>query len=82
MAGQAETAVYMQTHADGSDLRRRAKPQNPCKGCYFFGGKAEAVKCCNYYLITGKRRPCDVGAGCTVRKDGHQSRKPLKASKK
>lgn len=22
---------------------------------------------CNYYLETGKRRPCECGAGCTVR---------------
>lgn len=41
--------------------------KNPCEGCYFFGGRWETSKCCNYYLITGIRRPCPPGRGCTVR---------------
>lgn len=38
-----------------------------CKGCYFFSGGFEGVRLCNYYLMTGKRRPCPAGVGCTVK---------------
>lgn len=82
MAGTTEDLILVQNHAAGSSLRHKAKAQNPCEGCYFYGGKARAVKCCNYYLITGKRRPCDVGDDCTVRKDGKNTRKAPTTSKK
>lgn len=79
MAGRSEDLHLMQNHAVGSDLRHKIKPANPCKGCCYYGGKAETVKCCNYYLITGVRRPCDAGNACTVRKDGTQDkRKPVR----
>ena len=70
MGGTREDLILLQDHAAGLDLRRKVREQHPCKGCYYFGGKQEYVKSCNYYLITGTRRPCDAGAGCTVRKDG------------
>ena len=46
-----------------------------------FGGP-ESVKSCNFYLITGIRRPCDAGESCTVRKDGAQSRRKPASIKK
>lgn len=39
-----------------------------CKGCIYRGGQSGLIKCCNYYLITNKRRPCPAGDGCTVRR--------------
>lgn len=66
-----EDFALMQNHADGSDLRHK---KHPCDGCYYFGGKQAYVKCCNYYLVTGNRRPCEAGEGCIVRKDGRRQR--------
>lgn len=47
--------------------------KHPCDGCYYFGGRWETVKCCNYFLITGQRRPCPTGKDCVVRKDGERT---------
>lgn len=38
----------------------------PCQGCRFLG-TAGPFGCCNYLIITGKRRPCKGGAMCTVK---------------
>lgn len=38
-----------------------------CCKCRFYIGWCCDTKLCNYYLMTGKRRPCDPGTGCTVR---------------
>lgn len=38
-----------------------------CQKCIYYVVASYEVLCCNYYLITGKRRPCDPGTGCTVR---------------
>lgn len=52
--------------------------KHPCDGCYYFGGRWEVVKCCNYYLITNQRRPCPPGEGCIVRQGGErESRKAM-----
>lgn len=57
--------------------------KNPCEGCYFFGGRWETSKCCNYYLLTGQRRPSPPGQACTVRKDKESvRRKSVKETKK
>ena len=40
---------------------------NYCEGCIHFRGDFEINRCCNYYLDTGKRRPCAFGDGCTVK---------------
>jgi hypothetical protein len=69
MATGENNFAHLQNLAGGTDLRREQRRKNPCTGCYYYGGKAETVKCCNYYLITGRRRPCDAGLECTVRKD-------------
>lgn len=79
MAEKSEDFIYLQNPADGTDRRRKKKTESPCKGCFYYGGKTEYVKSCNYYLITGNRRPCDVGCGCTVRMDSvNVRRKSLK----
>ena len=70
MRGREENLTLTQDHVAGSSLRHEKRVCHPCDGCFFFGGKQEYVKSCNYYLITGNRRPCDAGEGCTVRKDG------------
>lgn len=49
--------------------------KNPCEGCYFFGGRWETSKCCNYYLLTGQRRPSPAGDACTVRRDKESVRR-------
>ena len=38
-----------------------------CLDCKFFGGHSEFECCCNYLLMTNKRRPCPPGIGCTVK---------------
>lgn len=38
-----------------------------CWKCIYCMTLSGAYKTCDYYLITGKRRPCDPGKGCTVR---------------
>ena len=45
---------------------------HPCTGCYFFEGYNRFSACCNYFLITGKRRPCNPGTDCVVRRDGKE----------
>ena len=47
----------------------------PCKGCAYWCGGPTTIKTCDYMLITGKRRPCPPGEGCTVKK--REKRKPL-----
>ncbi len=37
-----------------------------CKGCAYLGD-TYGGKSCDYLYITGRRRPCPVGKGCTVR---------------
>ena len=44
--------------------------KHPCEGCYYHQGYNRFSACCNYFLITGQRRPCPTGKDCTVRKDG------------
>lgn len=41
---------------------------HPCDGCGHFYGIYENNRCCNYIFDTGRPRPCEPGAGCTVRK--------------
>ncbi len=55
------------------------KKNHPCQGCYYYGGNSDAVKCCSYYLITGIRRPCPAGEGCTVKKTRQQVRAEILA---
>ena len=40
-----------------------------CDGCDYFGGYNRFSACCNYFLITGKRRPCPTGKECIVRSE-------------
>lgn len=81
MAETKDDFICLQVPADGTGRRHKGKAENPCKGCFYCGGKTEYVKSCNYYLITGKRRPCEAGEGCTVKLDSMKARrKPLKVS--
>lgn len=41
-----------------------------CRRCMYYinlSGGLRGLKCCNYLIMTDKRRPCDPGKGCTVR---------------
>lgn len=54
------------------------QPKHYCEGCLYYGGRYASSRCCNYCLITGKRRPCEAGEGCNVRRDGKgNGRKPM-----
>jgi len=48
---------------------------HPCKGCGYFYGAYENTRCCNYIFHTGHPRPCEPGAGCTVRKESPEGEK-------
>lgn len=43
--------------------------KHPCEGCDYYGGYNRFSACCNYFLITGKRRPCPTGKECIVRSE-------------
>lgn len=36
-----------------------------CLTCIYFQGGADSACMCHYLLITGERRNCDPGKGCT-----------------
>lgn len=72
----------MPDRTDGTSRRHEVKTEHPCNGCFYYGGKTVVVKCCNYYLITGKRRPCEAGEFCTVRRDSGQTRRKAMTVKK
>ena len=38
-----------------------------CDDCFYYRHVTESTKCCNYIFVTGHKRPCDPGTGCTVR---------------
>lgn len=38
-----------------------------CGDCYYVGHIGWKTYCCDYYLITGTRRPCPAGEDCTVK---------------
>lgn len=43
-----------------------------CEGCKYYGlvGSGGRQKACHYILIERKKRPCDPGEGCGVRREG------------
>lgn len=45
--------------------REQAKMIEPCRGCFYLSIYSY---CCDYMLLTGQRRPCKPGKGCTVKK--------------
>lgn len=45
-----------------------------CAKCIYSTGGADWGHICNYYLETGKRRPCPPGTGCTVKSTGKKIR--------
>ena len=38
-----------------------------CHDCKYFYGNTDFDVCCNYIFVTGRRRPCPPGDGCTVK---------------
>lgn len=65
--------------ADGTDHGCEAKqPGVGCPGCLHWYGAY--LKCCNYIFDVGKRRPCEPGEGCTVKRP-IRSRSELKLRK-
>lgn len=45
-----------------------------CKGCAY-AALLSGAWCCDYLSMTGHRRPCLPGEGCTVRKEGDLTKK-------
>lgn len=45
-----------------------------CKGCAY-AVRLSGTWCCDYLSVTGHRRPCPLGEGCTVRKEGDLTKK-------
>lgn len=45
-----------------------------CKGCAY-AALLSGMWCCDYLSMTGHRRPCPPGEGCTVRKEGDLTKK-------
>lgn len=43
-----------------------------CKDCVFSTRLCGDALCCDYYLITGVRRPCLARSGCAVKKKGRR----------
>lgn len=48
----------------------------------YFGGMTVEVRCCNYFLMTGRKRPCEAGKGCKVRKEGGREKRKAMTVKK
>jgi hypothetical protein len=47
-----------------------------CHNCIYFGGHGDPNWCCcNYFLLTDKRRPCPPGKGCTVKQKAKRKMK-------
>lgn len=48
------------------------KPCKKCRKCYYGGpvnigyGEVFPLYSCDYFILTGARRPCPAGADCTV----------------
>ncbi|WP_297301122.1 hypothetical protein [uncultured Oscillibacter sp.] len=45
-----------------------------CKGCAY-AALLSGAWCCDYLSMTGHRRPCPPGEGCTVRKEGYLTKR-------
>ena len=72
---------------DDALMGRRQRPQDgpvvgpSCVGCRYVGyfcsqsAYKEIPEFCEYILITGHRRPCPAGPGCTARKEGGRKRR-------
>lgn len=43
-----------------------------CRGCRYFYGSFDNMRCCNYLLETDKIRPCPPGEGRTVKEPKKQ----------
>lgn len=68
-------------------MGRRQRPRDgpvvgpSCVGCRYVGyfcsqsAYKEIPEFCEYILITGRRRPCPAGPGCTARKEGGRKRR-------
>lgn len=67
MGKRKPASTPLPDRTDGTGLQHDKEDKNPCVGCDYHGGYNRYSACCNYYLITGHRRPCPAGAGCTVR---------------
>ena len=65
------------------EKKKRGRPpgaNRACKGCMYQGHlytSDKELRTCDYLLITGHRRPCPPGAGCTAKKlvNGRSRRK-------
>lgn len=52
-------------------MNKKYKPCKKCRKCYYGGPvnlwvDGKMLYSCDYYILTGKRRPCPAGPGCTA----------------
>lgn len=52
-------------------MKPKFKTPAKCRKCFYSGPTnfiidGKMLYSCDYFLITGKRRPCPAGPGCTV----------------
>lgn len=59
----------------------KSNKSGPCEGCFYWRSLNENLSACNYFLDTGTRRPCEPGAGCTVRVNGKKRKTRKKKPK-
>ena len=50
--------------------------KHPCDGCDHFYGAYLQGKMCNYIFDMGRRRPCEPGEKCTVKKQSGPGENP------
>lgn len=60
-----------------AQLAKQRALRHPCSGCTYYYGHSDYSRCCNYLLVTGRRRPCPPGAGCTVKSKKRKRRNPM-----
>ena len=63
--------------AKGYDLPMKTKVPKCPSNCIHYGRWDATTPCCDYFLNTGKRRPCPAGENCTVYKRGKRGKKAL-----
>ena len=59
-----------------------AAQKHSCDGCYYYRGRWDFSKSCEYYLVTGKRRPPMENGKCSVKLSEKHSGKQAMTIKK
>ena len=71
-----EDTRFSENHGDGTALGYEEK--NPCEGCYHWRGEHGWSKCCNYIFDMHRRRPCEPGEHCRVKRPSSREERQFK----